>query len=204
MWRSILRVLGGPLPVLGCMACCGLGRAHAADRPAETPIQSTHVVIEAKSDLHFAVEDAIVEAEKRFDAAFLATVVARTGCRVPEPTLLAHQAKLLYTPSASRTASTKTLAKAYGTMYCHEVRAAFSQEALQGWVDEVTRERRHGVWLQAATAVLTALGWLVAVLLMIAVDRWTRGYRRPLIVITTVLTVLGATVLAWTMAVLYT
>lgn len=204
MWRSIRFVLGWPLAVMGSMACLGLGRAPAADGTAETAIPSRDVVIEATSDLHFAVEDAIGQAEKRFDEAFVSTIFSRTGRRVPEAALLAKGAKLLYAPNASRTASTKTIAKAYGTMYRHEVKAAFSQEALQDWVEEVTRERQHDVRLQGTAAVLTVLAWLAAVLLMILLDRWTRGYRRPLIVIVTATALVGATLLAWMTLVDYT
>jgi hypothetical protein len=196
--------LFGYLPWIGSVICAGVPVAYASGRTGESPSPSNCVVIEVNSDVHFSEAEALCQAERCFDEAFLRTVAARTGCRLSKAVLFAQRAKLLYGPNVSRTESTVTIDKPYGTGYRRRIQVSCPQEALQEWVDEVTRQRQHGLRVRVIAVALTPMAWLAGLLALTKMDRCTRGYRRPLIVTAGVVALTCGTWVAWVITLAYT
>ena len=156
-------------------------------------------LIKASSDRHFSEKEARRGANSLLTEKLVESVAARTGCIVPEKELRRPLTRLMYAADIERDGFTETIQKPYGTMYRHHLRVSLPEETLRRWTADVAHQYKARLQLRAGAAALTVLGWLCGLLVVVKLDRWTLGYRRPAIVTGTLLVLVCGTSAGWMM-----
>lgn len=170
------------------------GQARAI---ASVELDARRVAVEARSEFQFSAAEARQEAEARLRDELIRSITARTACRIRRKALLDQLPVLAYSPEVCREESSETVEKPYGTMHRHLIRLRVEDDALNRWVANVVRQHNASRRLCAAAAALTVLGWMLGLVVVVRLDRWTRGYHRPAILAATLVVLACATAAAW-------
>lgn len=153
--------------------------------------------IGARSEPRFSEEEARDEAKHKLHEAFGRAVADRTGRVVPHRELARYLPRLIYAPDVRREESTETIQKPYGITYRYRVLVVVPDRTLQHWAAKVARRHKTRLQWQAGAAALTVLAWAAGFAVAMKLDRWTLGYRRPVVVSGTLLVLSCGTSLGW-------
>jgi hypothetical protein len=145
------------------------------------------------------VEEASRQADEQIRGWVLRLAATHLGPAVSETTIGRALPQLLNDRSVRRKDSIETIEKPYGVMYRRHVRIEIPEPALADWLADVQAMGRAERWRTTTIAAVLALCWASGPVLLVGLDRVTRGYCRPLIVSAVGLLLAAATfaVLAW-------
>ena len=170
------------------LAVIGLGM------PRATVAGELHV--DVASDVQVTLADAVGEASRRFEATLLADLLRREP-RLTSTRLRRALPHLWTATQADRREVTDELLKPYGTLYRRQVRWSLPDAVVRDWLNDQLDQDRHRQRAILFAIGLTLFGWLAGGLMVLKLDRLTRGYRRAMIVGVAVVLLISATMGGW-------
>jgi hypothetical protein len=154
--------------------------------------------VEAGSEPQLSEQEADAEAEMRLRQALLEAAMNRTGVEVPRAVWARRlTTQILYDASVAREERHAKTVKPYGVFYTSHVAVAVPQATIQRWASEAARHQRLRVLVRAGAAVLTVLAWILGWGMAVQLDRCTRGYCRPGVVLGTLAVMVSITATGW-------
>ena len=152
--------------------------------------------VDAASDPQITLAEAVGEASRRFETTLLAELIRREP-RLTSTRLRRALPHLWTATQADRREQTDELLKPYGTLYRRQVHWSLSDVVVRDWLNDQLaqdRQRQRAMWFAIG---LTLFGWLAGGLMVLKLDRLTRGYRRAMIVGVAVVLLMSATMGGW-------
>ena len=164
--------------------------------PSTTVAGELHV--DVASDAQVILAEAVNEASRRFETTLLAELIRREPRLTP--TRLRRALPHLWTATqADRREQTDELLKPYGTLYRRQVHWSLSDVVVRDWLNDQLDQDRQRQRAMLFAIGLTLFGWLAGGLMVLKLDRLTRGYRRAMIVGVGVVLLMSATMGGWQM-----
>jgi hypothetical protein len=161
------------------------------------PAQAGTLPIRVSSELWPDEASALEEANRRLCDKLLAVVSFRAGESLSQEQLRRHLPRLLSRHDVRREDFTEQVGKPYGVMIRQSVCASVPDEAIDQWLADVIRERQTRWHWRFGAGVGTVFGWLGGLWAAVKLDRWTRGYRRGVILGSTLAILVGVTGYLW-------
>ena len=162
--------------------------------PRATVAGELHV--DVASDVQVTLAEAVGEASRRFEATLLAELLRREP-RLTSTRLRRALPHLWTATQADRREVTDELLKPYGTLYRRQVRWSLPDAVVRDWLNDQLDQDRHRQRAILFAIGLTLFGWLAGGLMVLKLDRLTRGYRRAMIVGVAVVLLISATMGGW-------
>ena len=159
------------------------------------PAPSDFLRVEAGSELQTSPQEADAEAELRLRQSLLDAVINRV--EVQRGVLSRRLPQLLYDSSVRHAEHTETVQKPYGVFYRKHVAVAVPHATIQRWASEAAGHQRLRVLIRGGAAALTVLAWLCGWGVAVRLDRWTRGYCFPGVVLGTLAVMLFISGAGW-------
>lgn len=164
--------------------------------PSATVAGELHV--DVASDAEVTLAEAVSEASRRFEATLLAELLRREP-RLTSTRLRRALPHLWAATQADRREQTDELLKPYCTLYRRRVRWSLPDAVVREWLNGQLDEDRYRQRMKLFAIGLTLFGWLAGGLLVLKLDRLSRGYRRAMIVGVAVVLLMSATMGGWQM-----
>ena len=152
--------------------------------------------VDAASDPQITLAEAVGEASRRFETTLLAELIRREP-RLTSTRLRRALPHLWTATQADRRELTDELLKRYGTLYRRQVHWSLSDVVVRDWLNDQLDQDRQRQRAMLFAIGLTLFGWLAGGLMVLKLDRLTRGYRRAMIVGVAVVLLMSATMGGW-------
>ena len=152
--------------------------------------------VDAASDPQITLAEAVGEASRRFETTLLAELIRREP-RLTSTRLRRALPHLWTATQADRREQTDELLKPYGTLYRRQVHWSLSDVVVRDWLNDQLDQDRQRQRAMLFAIGLTLFGWLAGGLMVLKLDRLTRGYRRAMIVGVAVVLLMSATMGGW-------
>ena len=153
--------------------------------------------IKVNSEMRWDGPEARAEAERRLLDQLVAGALVQARSGLSDEDLHRHFTVLVTRPDVRRDEFLETIVKPYGVRYRQHLLVQIPEATFQHWLDNLSREYRSRWQQRCDAAALTLAGWLGGLWLVIRVDRWTHGYRRPVLLIAALLILLTGTGCLW-------